>query len=191
MARVWVVTDTGFSFASCMLEICQAQKHGSCPEACTIRKRRCRGKREGVTRCITFVFSSCFPRCRLYQSQSRWSPALGTKQPFSLCSWGCLEDLGVFHHQDSQVRNIVVSAGSVLTLCSVPSLAEARYGLRLNPAVIAVSTPQQRMCSGYFKLTSLSPASFWPELWCNFLGGLMDEHLVFGLRFNLWLGKKG
>lgn len=36
MTRVLIVTNIRFSFASYMLEICQVQKHGSCPEACTI-----------------------------------------------------------------------------------------------------------------------------------------------------------
>lgn len=36
MTRVLIVTNIGFSFASYVLVISQAQKHGSCPEACTI-----------------------------------------------------------------------------------------------------------------------------------------------------------
>lgn len=38
--RALIVSNVGFSFASCALEAGQAQKYGSCPEACAIQKKK-------------------------------------------------------------------------------------------------------------------------------------------------------
>lgn len=74
---------------------------------------------------------------------------------------------------------------------SPASAIRSPWGFRFCPAVIAVSAPQLVwMCSSDLKLAGLAPASFLPQVWFNFSGQLVDEHLIFGLHFNLQLGKK-
>jgi len=79
MSRVLIVTDIGFSFASYALDVCQAQKRASCPEACTICKRRRWGKREGVTRRLTLVFLLCLPSLQTVPKPIALEPCFGNK----------------------------------------------------------------------------------------------------------------
>lgn len=61
MTRALIVSNVGFSFASCALEAVQAQKYGSCPGACAIRKKKMTlGDEGGCNTPCNISFSSSF-----------------------------------------------------------------------------------------------------------------------------------